>query len=111
MAKQSISPVLNRCKYEPLYNQLFTSSSCIITTRPERGAAEAGSRRPAQSQAIVPVAAQRELVRRIVHSSTFGRSERLGTMLTYVCEMALKGREAELNEQKIGQAVFERAQD
>jgi hypothetical protein len=31
MAKQSISPVLNRCKYEPLYNQLFTSSSCIMT--------------------------------------------------------------------------------
>ncbi len=83
----------------------------MITTRPERGAADAGSRRPARSQAIVPVAAQRELVRRIVHSSTFGRSERLGTMLTYVCEMALKGREAELNEQKIGQAVFERAQD
>jgi hypothetical protein len=83
----------------------------MITTRPERGAADAGSRRRTQSQAIVPVAAQRELVRRIVHSSTFGRSERLGTMLTYVCEMVLKGREAELNEQKIGQAVFKRAQD
>jgi hypothetical protein len=49
------------------------------------------------------------LVRRIVHSPTFARSERLGTLLTYVCDLTLNGREAEINEQKIGQAVFGRS--
>lgn len=55
--------------------------------------------------------ARRELVSRIVSSPTFARSERLSTLLTYVCEMALKGREGELNEQKIGHAVFGRSPD
>jgi hypothetical protein len=51
------------------------------------------------------------LVRRIVHSPTFARSERLATLLNYVCDLALSGREAEINEQKIGHAIFGRAQD
>jgi len=51
------------------------------------------------------------LVRRIVNSPTFARSERLGKLLTYVCELALDGREGEINEQKIGQAVFGRSRD
>jgi len=51
------------------------------------------------------------LVRRIVHSSTFVRSERLGTLLIYVCDLALQGREAEINEHTIGHAVFGRPQD
>jgi hypothetical protein len=54
---------------------------------------------------------RRELVRRIVNSPTFARSERLGSLLTYVCDLTLKGREAEINEQKIGQAVFGRPRD
>lgn len=54
---------------------------------------------------------RRELVNRIVQSPTFGRSERLGTLLTYICDMALKGRETEINEQKIGREVFGRSQD
>jgi hypothetical protein len=83
----------------------------MIATRPEGGASEDRSRHPIQFPVVVSEAARRELVRRIVHSPTFGRSERLGAVLTYVCEMALKGREAEINEQKIGQAVFDRAQD
>src|ERR1700740_3590415 len=53
----------------------------------------------------------RELVSRIVASPTFARSERLSTLLTYVCDMTLKGREGELNEQRIGQAVFGRSPD
>lgn len=56
-------------------------------------------------------AARRELVRRIVHSPTFIRSERLGTLLTYVCDMSLKGRDAEINEQKLGFEVFGRSKD
>jgi hypothetical protein len=56
-------------------------------------------------------AAYRKLVSRIVASPTFARSERLSSLLTYVCDMALKGREGELNEQKIGQAVFGRTPD
>ncbi len=51
----------------------------------------------------------RELARRIVASPIFARSERLSALLTYVCEMALEGHAAELNEQAIGQAVFGRS--
>jgi len=50
-------------------------------------------------------------MRRVVYSPTFARSERLSSLLTYVCEMTLKGRAAEINEQKIGQHVFGRPQD
>jgi hypothetical protein len=50
-------------------------------------------------------------VSRIVASPTFVRSERLSTLLTYVCDLTLKGRESELNEQKIGHAVFGRSPD
>lgn len=62
------------------------------------------------SHAHRSTAFRRELVRRVVQSPSFARSERLGTLLTYICEMALKGREAELSEQKIGQEVFGRTQ-
>ncbi|QEE31501.1 hypothetical protein FTW19_21870 [Terriglobus albidus] len=58
-----------------------------------------------------PESAQRELIRRILASPTFARSERLCSLLTYVCDIAFQGREAELNEQKIGQAVFGRSPD
>lgn len=58
-----------------------------------------------------PELAHRELVSRIVISPTFARSERLSTPLTYVCDMALKGRNRELNEQRIGHAVFGRSPD
>jgi hypothetical protein len=83
----------------------------MITARPEREASDARSRRPAQLSAVESEGTRRELVRRIVHSPTFARSERLGTLLTYVCDLSLKGREAEINEQKIGQEVFGRSQD
>lgn len=55
--------------------------------------------------------AHRELVGRIVVSPTFARSERLSALLTYVCDMTFKGRESEINEQKIGHAVFGRSRD
>ena len=58
-----------------------------------------------------PRLVQRELVGRILVSPTFARSERLSTLLTYVCDMTFKGREAEINEQRIGHAVFGRSQD
>jgi hypothetical protein len=58
-----------------------------------------------------PQLAHRELVRRIVVSATFAKSERLRSLLIYVCDMALKGREGEVNEQKIGHAVFGRSMD
>ena len=53
----------------------------------------------------------RDLVLRILASRCFARSERLCTLLKYVCDMAFKGREADLNEQRIGQAVFGRSPD
>ncbi len=83
----------------------------MIATRPERGAVDSRSRRLNELPGIRSEAAYRELVWRIVHAPTFGRSERLCTLLTYVCDLALQGREEELNEQNIGQAVFGRAQD
>ena len=55
--------------------------------------------------------AERELVGRILVSPTFARSERLSTLLTYVCDMTFKGREDEINEQHIGHAVFGRSAD
>ncbi|QHN05104.1 hypothetical protein FTO74_18445 [Granulicella sp. WH15] len=58
-----------------------------------------------------PSLAHRELVSRIVISPTFAKSERLCSLLTYVCDMALKGRDSEINEQKIGHAVFGRSLD
>ena len=82
----------------------------MTVSTPDRGAA-ARPRRPVRSPAAGSEAARRELVRRIVHSPTFARSERLGTLLTYVCDMALEGREAEINEQKIGEEVFGRSRD
>lgn len=58
-----------------------------------------------------PQLAHRELLGRIVVSRTFAKSERLCALLTYVCDMTLKGRASEINEQKIGHAVFGRSLD
>src|SRR3984957_12176720 len=58
-----------------------------------------------------PELVQRELLRRILVSPTFARSERLCALLTYVCDMTFKGREAEINEQLIGHAVFGRSEN
>jgi hypothetical protein len=77
--------------------------------RSENVTANARFRRSVPLPAVESELAQRELVRRIVHSATFARSERLGTLLTYVCDMKLRGCEAELNEQKVGQEVFGRS--
>ena len=57
------------------------------------------------------VTTERELVGRILISPSFARSERLSTLLTYVCDMTFKGREDEINEQHIGHAVFGRSAD
>jgi hypothetical protein len=83
----------------------------MFAKRPERGTAGAHFRRSIPPAAVASEAACRELVHRIVHSQRFGRSERLGALLTFVCEVALDGREAELNERKIGREVFGRSQD
>ena len=57
------------------------------------------------------VRARQELVRRIVHSATFARSPRLGSLLSHICELSLNGQGAELNEHSIGHAVFGRSRD
>jgi hypothetical protein len=48
------------------------------------------------------------LVERIVTSQTFSKSSRLPQFLSYVCERTLTGRADEVNEQTIGEQVFER---
>ncbi len=57
------------------------------------------------------IEARRALVRRVVESSTFAKSERLSSFLTCICDLTLSGRANEINEQKIGTAVFGRAPD
>ena len=49
------------------------------------------------------------LARRIARSSTFARSEQLPKLLLYVCKMAISGRVDEINEQRIGVAVYGRS--
>jgi hypothetical protein len=51
---------------------------------------------------------RRALVDRIIASSTFAKCERLSSLLAYVCDLTLNGRVKEINEQKIGEAVFGR---
>jgi hypothetical protein len=54
---------------------------------------------------------RRALLNRVVASTPFAKSERLSSLLLYVCDMALIGRGAELSEQKIGEDVFGRPRD
>lgn len=83
----------------------------MLSVSPEHSASDARSQIPNRLPAVGSPRERRELVRRIVNSPTFFRSERLGKLLTYVCDLALSGREGEINEQKIGQAVFGRSRD
>ena len=57
------------------------------------------------------VTGQRELVHRVVRSSTFAKSKRLSSFLCFVCEQTLNGCSEELNEQRIGEEVFGRSRD
>jgi hypothetical protein len=52
---------------------------------------------------------RRELVSRVVASVPFSKTERLSSLLIYVCDVALDGRADELSEQNIGEAVFGRS--
>src|ERR1700679_3925203 len=63
---------------------------------------------PSSSSASDP---RRALVDRIILSSTFAKCERLSSLLAYVCDLTLQGRVKEINEQKIGEAVFGRARN
>lgn len=81
----------------------------MISKEQERSPADLLS--PRKSLMEEPEVAYRALVQRIVASPSFVRSERLSSLLTYVCEMTLNGRGGEINEQKIGQAVFGRSRD
>jgi hypothetical protein len=52
-----------------------------------------------------------ELVERIVASPSFIRSPRLCSLLLHICELSLQGRSDEINEQSIGEALFDRARN
>lgn len=54
---------------------------------------------------------RRALLQRVLVSAAFSKTERLSSFLSYICELTLSGRASELNEQKIGTAVFGRPQD
>jgi hypothetical protein len=83
----------------------------MIVKEPDLSSAERLSPRKPPATAETYASAHGELVRRVVASPTFVRSERLCSLLIYVCDMTLKGRGDEINEQKIGQAVFGRSRD
>jgi hypothetical protein len=53
----------------------------------------------------------RELVKRVIASPTFAKTERLSSFFLYICDETLKGRADALNEQRIGEAVFGRSRD
>ncbi|HEY4051655.1 MAG TPA: hypothetical protein VGM27_32770, partial [Acidobacteriaceae bacterium] len=55
------------------------------------------------------IEARRALVRRVVESSAFAKSERLSRFLCCICDFSLSGRASEINEQRIGTEVFGRA--
>jgi hypothetical protein len=50
-----------------------------------------------------------QLIARIVATPGFARSARLSSFLMYVCRQSILGKDSEVNEQIIGEAVFERA--
>lgn len=50
-----------------------------------------------------------ELVERIVASQVFVKSPRLCSILTFICELSLQGRDGEINELNIGTTLFGRA--
>lgn len=72
----------------------------MISTEKEAGSSDANA-----------TDGRRELVDRIISSSTFAKCERLASLLAYVCDLTLQGREKEINEQRIGEAVFGRSRD
>jgi len=57
------------------------------------------------------IEARRALVKRVIESPAFAKSERLSSFLTCICDLTLSGRASEINEQKIGTTVFGRPQD
>ncbi len=63
------------------------------------------------SETMNSEAYRRELLQRVLRSTPFAKSERLAALLTYICEMSFKGSANKLNEQRIGRAVFGRAED
>jgi hypothetical protein len=54
---------------------------------------------------------RRRLVERVLASETLSRSGRLSELFRFVCDLALDGRAAEINEQRVGEAVFGRPKD
>ena len=64
---------------------------------------------PSSKNAVIE--ARRALVRRVVESSAFAKSERLSSFLCCICDLSLSGRASEINEQKIGTTVFGRPLD
>jgi hypothetical protein len=54
---------------------------------------------------------RRRLVERVLASEALSRSGRLSEFLRFVCDLTLAGRAAEINEQRVGEAVFGRLKD
>lgn len=60
-----------------------------------------------QLQEKLSPTAKRELVRRIIASGPFSKSERLSSFLLHICELEIQGRASELSEKEIGHSVFQ----
>jgi hypothetical protein len=68
----------------------------------------AGSGTSLEQEVSLGSDSRRLLIQRILASQAFGKSPRLTQFLSYVCERTLTDRADEINEQKIGEQVFER---
>lgn len=51
------------------------------------------------------------VVKRVVASPLFSKSERLSGFLLFVCKLSLEGKNEEINEQAIGSNIFERSEN
>lgn len=68
---------------------------------------------PSQSTIGIDLASdpRRELVERVIASPSFAKSQRLCSVLVFICDLSLDGRNGEINEITIGREVFGRAPD
>lgn len=83
----------------------FTSPSCAHDSLNVTAMSASVTKRTPTEEKTDPRVA---LIERITNSPSFGRSRRLSEFLQYIGEMTIAGRAEEINEQKIGEAVFGR---
>jgi hypothetical protein len=92
-----------------IYHQGQISPMASLTPTPLQNPTDLPPTAVGQPILAVTTAEQKwALLERIVQSKGFQKSQRLTDFLLYICRKAIDGRTTELNEQDIGEHVFER---